>query len=271
MAFLSLLPMRPRPLKDENLDSWAMRLAHANATTATYFAKRVLGLNYLSQLDNHFNAEIFKALELATGLPYSKVVNTTFSRVEWKIAGKVYFEGKETIGSVNFYQQMRPREGLLTHTHRVCPLCWKDDEIPYVRKQWRLGFWRTCPVHNIFLIDNCQICGNTFKSSYRYHSSINNLGRISLCICPSCGKDVRHQHQMFDNRNEFVVAAALENFYYELLEAKSFSCEDAIALSRLRKMSRFELRKIYPPVTVLVPRHKKRPVEYDVTDYCEMV
>jgi hypothetical protein len=118
------------------------------------------------------------------------------------------------------------------------------------------------------LIEECQICGSTFKSSYRYHSSINNHGKISVCICPSCGKDIRHQHQIFDDRKEFFVAAALENLYYELLESQTFSCEDTIALSRLRKMKQLP-SEIYPPVTVLVPRPRKRPVKYDVTNCCE--
>jgi hypothetical protein len=75
MAFLSLLPMRPRPL-NENLDSWAMRLAYANATTAIYLAKRVLGLNYyyFGRLDNRYDFQSVKALVLTTGLSYSKVV-----------------------------------------------------------------------------------------------------------------------------------------------------------------------------------------------------
>lgn len=178
MAFLSLLPMRPRPLNDENLDSWAMRLAHANA--ATYFAKRVLRLNYyyLGQFDNRNDFQPIKALELATGLSYSKVVDTTFSHFQWKIPGKVYLEGKETVGSNSFHQLQSPTEGLLEHTHRVCPSCWKDDETPYIRKKCRLRFWRTCPVHNIFLIENCQVCGNTLKSSYRHYSSINNHGKF---------------------------------------------------------------------------------------------
>jgi hypothetical protein len=105
MAFLSLLPMRPRPLKDENLDSWAMRLAHANATTATYFAKQVLGLNYgLAQLDNYCDAKPLRALELATGLSYLTVSDTSFHYTQWKIAGKVYFEEKEVAGSISFHQ-----------------------------------------------------------------------------------------------------------------------------------------------------------------------
>lgn len=48
---------------------------------------------------------------------------------------------------------------------------------------------------------------------------------------------------MFDNRKEFIVAAALENFYCELLEAQTFSCEDAISLSRLRRMAPSEFKK----------------------------
>ena len=108
MAFLSLLPMRPRPLKDENLDSWAMRLAHANATTATYFAKRVLGLNYyyLGQLDNRDDFQPIKPLELATGLSYSKVVGTTFSHFQWKIPGK---ERRPLVQSVFTSYNLRQR------------------------------------------------------------------------------------------------------------------------------------------------------------------
>jgi hypothetical protein len=258
--------MRPRPLKDENLDSWAMRLAYANATTATYFAKRVLGLDYsLRQLDNYPNFELVKALELATGLPYSKVVDTTFSHFQWAIPGKVYFKGKETVGSISFHRAHSLKKGLLEHTHRVCPFCWKEDEIPYIRRKWRLRFWRTCPIHKIFLIDKCKICGNTFKASYRHHSFINNHGKIAVCICSSCGKDVRYQHQMSDDSKEFVAVATLENLYYSLLEMQTFSCEDAIVLSGLRKIVRVT-EDIYPPITVLIPRHGKKPFESVVTE-----
>jgi hypothetical protein len=266
MAFLSLLPMRPRPLKDENLDSWAMRLAHANATTATYFVKRVLDMNHVCQLDNYYDAKILKALELATGLPYSSVADTSFHHIQWKIPGTVYFEGKETVGSISFHQVQCQAKGLLKYTHRVCPLCWEADETPYVRKQWRLRFWTTCPVHNIFLSENCQVCGNTFKSSYRHHSAINNHGGMSVCVCQSCGNDVRRQRQIVESRDEFAVAAALESFYWERLKAQTFSCEDATELNKLRKMSRLAF-EIYPPVTVLVPGSRNRRVPRDVTNY----
>lgn len=266
MAFLSLLPMRPRPLKDENLDSWAMRLAHANAVTATYFMEGVLGIKRFSQLDSSCRNEIFKALEVATGLPYSTVADTSFHHTPWKIAGKVYFEGKEVIGSISFHLAHYQAKGLLKYSHRVCPLCWRNDEIPYIRKKWRLRFWKTCPVHNTFLIEKCQNCARIFKSSYRHYSKINNYGENSICICPSCRSDIRHQEQNVENQREFIATAALENFYWELLEAQSFSCKDAVKLIELRKIMR-QSSDVYPPVTILVPGFRGRPTSRDVTSF----
>lgn len=136
MAFLSLLPMRPRPLKDENLDSWAMRLAHANAITATYFMGGVLGIKRFYQLDSPYRQDVFKALEVATGLPYL-TADTSFYYTPWQIAGKVYFEGKEVASSISFHLAHYQAKGLLKYSHRVCPLCWRDDEIPYMsRPAW---------------------------------------------------------------------------------------------------------------------------------------
>ena len=49
------------------------------------------------------------------------------------------------------------------HGLMYCPLCLKEDKVPYWRKKWRYFFYTACPKHKIFLTDRCWHCYKPIK------------------------------------------------------------------------------------------------------------
>ncbi len=69
---------------------------------------------------------------------------------------------------------------LLSATH-ICPECLAADGTPYLRRNWRLGWFTTCAIHRKSLIDACPHCG---------HSLLTNAMSIHRLLqreCPECG------------------------------------------------------------------------------------
>lgn len=88
-----------------------MRLAHANATTATYFAKRVLGLNYyLGQLDNRDDFQPIKASNWRQDFPIQKLSAQRFLTFSERFRGKcTWKERRQLVQSVFTSYNLRQR------------------------------------------------------------------------------------------------------------------------------------------------------------------
>ncbi len=83
-----------------------------------------------------------------------------------------------------FGEKRRPAYGF-------CPLCWRDDKIPYLRIEWRFEHWRICLAHRTRMSSRCMAC----HSPLQIHCSIlGGAGTVmpSLAHCFKCGFDLRH-------------------------------------------------------------------------------
>ena len=57
---------------------------------------------------------------------------------------------------------------------RYCPLCLKDDPVPYFRMIWHLPFVTVCPVHHVLLVNRCPSCYSTIDYwNTRWNQSIS--------------------------------------------------------------------------------------------------
>jgi len=79
-----------------------------------------------------------------------------------------------------------------------CPMCLAEDETPYLRMHWRIGFQSTCLRHGIILHDRCHICSAKILP-WRQRSMFNPLevafdGKISRCW--KCEVDLRSAPRM---------------------------------------------------------------------------
>jgi len=65
---------------------------------------------------------------------------------------------------------------------KYCPLCFSDDDIPFLRVLWRLNFAQVCLKHEVLLESKCGQCGSPFRPW-----TGNPRIATSISICPACG------------------------------------------------------------------------------------
>jgi len=74
-----------------------------------------------------------------------------------------------------------------------CPACWAEDNIPYLRLHWRVGFLTTCPRHALVLLDRCPSCGYGL-APWRFRLSRQQRSELThptIARCHHCRRDLR--------------------------------------------------------------------------------
>lgn len=63
----------------------------------------------------------------------------------------------------------------------VCPLCLAEDETPYVRRDWAVGWATICPDHAVVLMGDCPECGGKLRLP-----ALSSRDRFAPDRCPRC-------------------------------------------------------------------------------------
>jgi len=79
--------------------------------------------------------------------------------------------------------------------YRYCPCCFKEDPIPYIRKNWRLAFSYICQIHHCFLEERCPACNNILNLEDPVLCDPEITGHISMQFCQVCGHDLTELEQ----------------------------------------------------------------------------
>jgi hypothetical protein len=95
----------------------------------------------------------------------------------------------ETILSDPLYSRLTSyRDGLPVHLY--CPACLANDEVPYIRRQWRRVYQLVCPTHVELLHDSCPHC----RKRINYSRFVDDRPKTNIetyfRLCPSCGFDL---------------------------------------------------------------------------------
>ena len=119
-------PIHLKPLEDELLSSWMVRLARAYGVKPVSFWNRVWKPDAVAYrfVDRSAPVELMLLLSSGTGTCCERVVQTTLQ----PLAG---------------VRSIPAAVGVL----RYCPACLAADPVPYFRRQWQMGFLLLCPVH----------------------------------------------------------------------------------------------------------------------------
>lgn len=184
-----MLPIHPRPQPDELLSSWMTRLAIENGYYSHCFFKDLIGLKediLRRDLDRDNSYELVSKLSLATGSCIDDIVKLRLSSLQGEVFPHESL--KATIRWVlplGMYHRIKRRRGVV-----YCPLCLKNDEVKYFRRNWRLAFVNLCEKHGCVLLDRCVYCnanidyqrvGIGFKE---YDLPSNNIGSCFNCHKP---------------------------------------------------------------------------------------
>jgi len=182
-------PAHPKPLPDELLSSWIVRVAEANAIKLQTLSWMLFG-NGVSpwnrDIDRNPPRWLIEALSQHTGSRYRDVFHTTL--VTYK--GRLY-PHRQAVGQLRWILPIRSYG--MRHKafgQQFCPECLAKDTIPYFRKQWRVAMFTYCPEHQVELHDACPACGSPVVI-YRGDFGRELKDARPLYVCHSCGFDFR--------------------------------------------------------------------------------
>ena len=195
MAEQRPLPVRPRPLPDETLLSWAVRLARSNALEFQQLLSLALHGKRHSLME--CDIDLYARPELVQGL--AKLSNRSEADIEAQTLRELLtnttvrdFGGSIPRQWVTFQvaKNRRPTKNWTT----LCVLCLRADPIPYFRRAWRLAFTTTCPIHRVRLIDCCPHCTEPFNYQCFDLGEPHFDHIVPVCVCGSCGRDARETY-----------------------------------------------------------------------------
>ncbi|MGB4598634.1 MAG: TniQ family protein [Trichlorobacter sp.] len=171
-------PLRLRPLEDELLSSWLIRLAILHRTMPMTFTNLYLPHTknklWSSDLDLQADGELLAGLSVkAAGIPVEQLHSITLKSYEGYLFERVYWKTRATQFILPL--EMRGRRATLPGL-RFCPECLRSDPQPYFRKIWRVSLSTVCTVHNRYLHDRCPHCSTPLTP---YISCQN--GRMTDC------------------------------------------------------------------------------------------
>lgn len=183
-----LWPIRYKPLPDELLSSWLVRLAHGHGLKVQTFCNLLFG-NRLQvwnrDIDRLAPPWLVETLAMHTGTPVDVAYGTTL-----KVFDGILFRNPRPSGHLNWVLSLkiyhRIREGF---GQQFCPACLAEDKTPYFRKAWRLSLSTTCRRHRCMLHDRCPVCGaavSFFRMDFGIEAGDSDNETINVSRCHGC-------------------------------------------------------------------------------------
>lgn len=167
----------PLPFEDETLSSWIVRTAYAHQTHPHTFTNQYLNYRkhsfFLAQSDLILHENMIKIIE-----------EKSYHKINIKSLMLTTYSGylKESVYAKN---------STIFFTHqKYCPVCLRDDKIPYFRKKWRIVFYNICHKHQCRLYEHCPVCRAKLDISMMYK---NNL---PYTYCHNCGFELKRARKL---------------------------------------------------------------------------
>jgi len=209
--------IRPLPLNDELLSSWLIRTAYLHHTDpATFLNLYFPEYDYHlwdNDLDLYDNSSFFEQLSVKTGLKKELIYGLTLKSYESYLSETIHFNNRNAFIIPIF----RRKRNIRQHAQRICPLCLKEDNQPYLRKKWRLFFSTACVKHKCFLIDRCPSCDTPFVIHKRLFDG-------DFPHCRKCGFSFKSAEPEFIDEKSSGLKA-IEKLY-SILDTGIFEFED---------------------------------------------
>lgn len=184
-----MFPMHPQPRQDELFSSWLVRLAFSNGFTLHSFYSGVLGFKgaiWNRDIDRYQSDQLLTLLSQATGQSLQVLRDMSLARYEG-----TFYQQLTSNGSIAWLLPL----GIFHRTHRLaglqyCPLCLKEDPLPYYRQPWRVALAVACRHHGCVMEDICPRC-KTPIIFHRHGVGREKYPHVSLLRkCHACGVDL---------------------------------------------------------------------------------
>lgn len=208
MAHGNIWPAHPKPLPDELLSSWIVRVAEANAIKLQTLCWMLFGNErspWNRDIDRTAPPWLIKALSHHTGSNYWELFHTTLVTYRTRL-----YPRRQAVGQLRWVLPVR-HYGMRYQAfgQQFCPACLATDPVAYFRKQWRIALFTYCPIHQVELQDACPKC-HAPVVHYRGDFGRKWENALPMHVCHSCGADFREAdkklaffpddqlHQLFD-------------------------------------------------------------------------
>ncbi len=214
------------PIESESISSWMIRTALANLTDLSSLLEYIAIIHEEIYYNHEFAdldfCKIPKTITFFrnyTGVSKRELRSMSFSSLAEKVFN--YIKDKDINISMFDYSCKTVSEcfNFLWKTswesrmsgQRFCPLCLKEDKIPFFRKGWRLKYITFCHIHNCFLEEKCPNCGS-FIAPHRIESGDfkEKVDYLSINQCYSCGFDLSKITPNFIEKRDFLLKASKE-------------------------------------------------------------
>jgi len=187
----SCWPARPRPLPDELLSSWLMRIAAANGQKLQAFCDCAFGKErqlWNRDVDRLAPRWLISELSFRTGLSILCIRGMTLNAYCGTIFRHRQLSGQlRWILPLRMYHRKRLGFGI-----QFCPTCLaEDDEKPYFRRRWRVAYCTCCLKHNSLLRDRCPSCLAPVAFHRRELGRPEVLDAGPMYLCHNCDYDLR--------------------------------------------------------------------------------
>ena len=190
-----LWPIRYKPLPDELLSCWLIRLAHGHGLKVQTFTNLLFGNRrqvWNRDVDRLGPSWLIDELSRRTGTPLNMAEGTCLRVLEGSLFPQFKLSGAlPWVLTIGMYHRKRAAYG-----QQFCPLCLEEDGVPYYRRSWRLAFMTTCPVHEVMLHDRCPQCASplSFHRAEMGRGGVDDA--IEVSMCHECGTDLRQAQAM---------------------------------------------------------------------------
>jgi hypothetical protein len=186
-----LWPIRYKPLPDELLSCWLVRLAHGHGLKVQTFCNLIFGTRYQvwnRDIDRLAPTWLVDELCRRTGTPQEIAWRTTVRKYEGVLYRKFRNAGAlNWILVLKMYHRKRNGFGL-----QFCPTCLSEDKVPYFRTHWRVAFNTLCIRHRTMLLDRCPGCGIAIAVHRLDMVKQDAIDVPPLSFCHGCGHDLRN-------------------------------------------------------------------------------
>lgn len=189
MAHGYLWPAHPKPLPEELLTSWFVRVAEANGIKLQTLSWMLFGYGnspWHRDVDRQPPARFLDIVCARTGLSRQNANRATLDTYR----GRLYPRPRSS-GMLRWISPIISA-GAARHGFGVqfCPECLAKDAVPYYRKQWRLALSTYCPDHDCFSYDACPACGAPI-AFFRHDFGREISETKGIACCWKCKFDFR--------------------------------------------------------------------------------
>ena len=172
------MPVYLLPASGEALSSWLLRLCARMGVPPAILARNSFGIDTRAEAWwwRRPTAAQLERISERTGIAADTLAELTFKG--W--AGARNDEIDERFAPHRFNRNNIYPGGV--RPVAVCPACLAEDETPYIRKEWMIGWTSMCPRHRVVLATQCQTCDAKLRLPGLASSVIPRIG-----FCHHCG------------------------------------------------------------------------------------